>query len=68
MPINQTVVARWWRVAAGEVPRDAGHEAQVKWLYDWWQLIDAWITDHRPADAPGSASAPDAEAPEPAPS
>ena len=70
LPINQTVVARWWRVPAGEVPRDAGHEAQVKWLFDWWQLIDAWISDHRPAGAPGSAgpagspSAPDAGAPE----
>jgi 1-acyl-sn-glycerol-3-phosphate acyltransferase len=68
LPINQTVVARWWRVPAAEVPRDAGHDTQVKWLYDWWQLIDTWITDHRPADAPGSASAPDAETPEPAPS
>jgi 1-acyl-sn-glycerol-3-phosphate acyltransferase len=66
LPIDQTVVARWWRVPAGQVPREAGHEAQVKWLYDWWQQIDAWITEHRPADAPGSASAPDAEAPEPA--
>src|ERR1700760_3142371 len=75
LPINQTVVARWWRVPADQVPRDAGHEAQVKWLYDWWQLIDAWISAHRPADAPGSAepsesglpgspSAPDAGAPE----
>jgi 1-acyl-sn-glycerol-3-phosphate acyltransferase len=76
LPINQTVVARWWRVPAGEVPRDAGHEAQVKWLYDWWSLIDSWISDHRPAGAPGSgsppdpssvpdpSSAPDAEAPE----
>jgi 1-acyl-sn-glycerol-3-phosphate acyltransferase len=70
LPINQTVVARWWRVPAGEVPRDAGHEAQVKWLYDWWQLIDGWISDHRPAGAPGSgsppdpSSAPDAGAPE----
>jgi 1-acyl-sn-glycerol-3-phosphate acyltransferase len=66
LPINQTVVARWWRIPAGEVPRDAGHEAQVKWLYDWWQLIDGWITDHRPAGAPGAPSEPDAEAPEPA--
>jgi 1-acyl-sn-glycerol-3-phosphate acyltransferase len=76
LPINQTVVARWWRVPAGEVPRDTGHEAQVKWLYDWWQRIDGWISDHRPAgapgsgsppdpsSAPGSSSAPDAEAPE----
>jgi 1-acyl-sn-glycerol-3-phosphate acyltransferase len=55
LPINQTVVARWWRVPSEQVPRDAGHEAQVKWLYDWWQLIDGWITDHRPVGAPGSA-------------
>ncbi|HWG13288.1 MAG TPA: 1-acyl-sn-glycerol-3-phosphate acyltransferase [Streptosporangiaceae bacterium] len=64
MPINQTVVARWWRVPAALVPRDAGHEAQVKWLYDWWQLIDAWISDHRSAGEPGPASVPDAGEPE----
>jgi 1-acyl-sn-glycerol-3-phosphate acyltransferase len=50
-PINQLIRARWWRVPHDEVPRDAGHEAQVKWLYDWWQLIDAWITAHRPEGA-----------------
>jgi hypothetical protein len=38
------VTARWWRVPAGEVPRAAGRDAQVGWLYDWWQRIDAWIT------------------------
>ena len=64
LPIDQTVVARWWRVPFDQVPRDAGHETQVKWLYDWWQLIDGWITENRPADAPGSASAPGAGEPE----
>jgi 1-acyl-sn-glycerol-3-phosphate acyltransferase len=53
MPIGQTVLAQWWRVPFDQVPRSAQHEAQVKWLYDWWQRIDAWITEHRPADAPG---------------
>jgi len=38
------VRAHWWRVPAGEVPRDADHETQLRWLYDWWQRIDAWIT------------------------
>jgi hypothetical protein len=38
------VRARWWRVPAGEVPRGADHETQLRWLYDWWQRIDAWIT------------------------
>jgi 1-acyl-sn-glycerol-3-phosphate acyltransferase len=47
-PINQVIKARWWRVPYDQVPREAGHQAQVKWLYDWWQLIDAWITAHRP--------------------
>jgi 1-acyl-sn-glycerol-3-phosphate acyltransferase len=39
-----TVSARWWRVPAPEVPRAAGHQAQVDWLYDWWQRVDAWIS------------------------
>jgi 1-acyl-sn-glycerol-3-phosphate acyltransferase len=47
-PIDQVVKARWWRVPHEEVPRTATHEAQVKWLYDWWQLIDGWISDNRP--------------------
>jgi len=37
--------ARWWRVAAADIPRDADHDVQVKWLYDWWARIDAWITE-----------------------
>jgi 1-acyl-sn-glycerol-3-phosphate acyltransferase len=38
------VRAHWWRVPAGDVPRDADREAQLGWLFDWWQRIDAWIT------------------------
>jgi hypothetical protein len=34
------------------VPRTATHEAQVQWLYDWWKLIDSWISANRP---PGKA-------------
>jgi hypothetical protein len=29
--------------------RAAGHEDQVKWLYDWWQRIDQWVSQNRPA-------------------
>ena len=49
LPVDQAVRARWWRVPWDQVPRDAEREAQVKWLYDWWQLIDGWITEHHPA-------------------
>jgi 1-acyl-sn-glycerol-3-phosphate acyltransferase len=39
-----TVHARWWRVPTADVPRTAGREAQIDWIYDWWERIDAWIT------------------------
>ncbi len=55
---DMEVRAKWWRVPAGGVPRSASHDTQVSWLYDWWQRIDAWITeenaaprDSGPADA-----------------
>ncbi|MBO0777159.1 MAG: hypothetical protein J2P34_12690, partial [Actinobacteria bacterium] len=51
LPVDQAVQARWWRVPAGEVPRSRSHEAQVQWLYDWWERIDTWISDHRPITA-----------------
>ncbi|MBV9095835.1 MAG: 1-acyl-sn-glycerol-3-phosphate acyltransferase [Streptosporangiaceae bacterium] len=50
-PIGQVIRARWWRVRCDEVPRAAPYEAQVRWLYDWWQLIDVWITENQPRDA-----------------
>jgi len=42
---DMTVQARWWRVPAADLPRDADHETQVEWLYGWWERIDAWITE-----------------------
>jgi 1-acyl-sn-glycerol-3-phosphate acyltransferase len=51
--VDQTIRARWWRVPAAEVPRSADHEAQVRWLYDWWRRIDTWISQNRP-DATGA--------------
>jgi 1-acyl-sn-glycerol-3-phosphate acyltransferase len=50
---DMEIRAQWWRVPAAEVPRAAGRDAQVGWLYDWWQRIDAWITER---GAPMTAS------------
>jgi 1-acyl-sn-glycerol-3-phosphate acyltransferase len=77
-PIDQTVRARWWRVPSDQVPRTADHEARTRWLYDWWERIDTWITENRPdgaavpapvrlpesdqAESAGELSAPDAQA------
>jgi 1-acyl-sn-glycerol-3-phosphate acyltransferase len=44
LPTGVTVRARWWRVPTWEVPRQAHRETQVAWLYDWWERIDAWIS------------------------
>jgi hypothetical protein len=57
LPMHQVIHARWWRVPVDQVPRSADHEAQLQWLYDWWELIDAWITQSRPAGAAAPAPA-----------
>ncbi|MDN5751342.1 MAG: 1-acyl-sn-glycerol-3-phosphate acyltransferase [Pseudonocardia sp.] len=41
LPLDTTVSMRWWRVPAAEVPH--GEDAQVDWLYDWWERIDDWV-------------------------
>ena len=50
-PIDQVIRAKWWRVPVDQVPRSVGHEAQVQWLYDWWERIDSWISENRPQGA-----------------
>jgi 1-acyl-sn-glycerol-3-phosphate acyltransferase len=51
LPMDQIIRAKWWRVPVAEVPRAARREEQVQWLYDWWERIDAWISENRPAPA-----------------
>jgi 1-acyl-sn-glycerol-3-phosphate acyltransferase len=66
-PIDQVIRARWWRVPFDEVPRSADHEAQVQWLYHWWERIDTWISQNRPGGAtvPEVAPMPEDETAEP---
>ncbi|HEX6873745.1 MAG TPA: hypothetical protein VF163_21810 [Micromonosporaceae bacterium] len=54
LPMEQVIKARWWRVPAAEVPRD--RDELVRWLYDWWERIDAWIADNRPVRSAGARS------------
>jgi 1-acyl-sn-glycerol-3-phosphate acyltransferase len=55
LAVGQAIEARWWRVPVDAVPREASHETQVQWLYDWWEQIDSWISDHASAAAPERA-------------
>jgi 1-acyl-sn-glycerol-3-phosphate acyltransferase len=49
---DMEVRARWWRVPSADAPRAAGREAQVSWLYDWWERVDGWITAQGGAHVP----------------
>jgi hypothetical protein len=42
IPLDASVKARLWRVAAAEVPPAADRET---WLYDQWEMIDDWIDE-----------------------
>ena len=47
LPMDKQIIMRFWSVPPEEVP--VGEEARIAWLYDWWALIDVWITENRPA-------------------
>jgi hypothetical protein len=36
---------RWWRVDREEIPE--GRDAQIDWLFSWWEHIDGWIASQR---------------------
>lgn len=40
-PIGATLTTRMWLSPPARRPRDP--DDQVKWLYEWWQRLDAWI-------------------------
>ena len=52
------VQAHWWCVQAADVPRDADDETRLRWLYDWWQRVDAWISAQDPSQQALSRSDP----------
>ncbi|MCK2212219.1 1-acyl-sn-glycerol-3-phosphate acyltransferase [Actinomadura sp. ATCC 31491] len=45
LPYTAHISAKWWLVPAAEVPR--GRAERVRWLYDNWARIDAWISEQR---------------------
>jgi 1-acyl-sn-glycerol-3-phosphate acyltransferase len=41
LPMDKVLRLRWSFVPAAEVPRE--EQAQIDWLYGWWEDMDAWI-------------------------
>jgi hypothetical protein len=50
LPMDKQLIMRWWRVPRSEIPAD--REAQIDWLFSWWEQIDRWVDEHRPVDLP----------------
>ena len=50
LPMDKGLVMRWWQVSRDEIPD--GRDAQIEWLFTWWERIDAWIDEHRAVDLP----------------
>lgn len=50
LPMDKRIIMRWWRVPRDEIPAD--RDAQIDWLFEWWERIDDWITEHRPEPLP----------------
>lgn len=44
LPQDKVLRLRWSFVEAADVPRE--EQAQVDWLYGWWEDMDAWIASH----------------------
>ncbi len=50
LPMDKRLVMRWWRIPRAEIPE--GREARIDWLFAWWEQVDDWVDQHRPADLP----------------
>ncbi len=55
LPMDKQLVMRWWQVRREDIP--AGRDERIDWLFDWWERIDAWVEEHRPADLPSRRAA-----------
>ena len=48
LPMDKRIVMRWWQVPRAEIPTD--RDARIDWLFDWWERIDGWVDENRPAE------------------
>jgi 1-acyl-sn-glycerol-3-phosphate acyltransferase len=48
LPMDKRLLMQWWQVPRAEIP--AGRDAQIEWLFAWWERIDLWIDEHRAED------------------
>jgi 1-acyl-sn-glycerol-3-phosphate acyltransferase len=54
IPLERAVVARYWRIAPADVPKE--QDEVIEWLYGWWERIDRWIHDRERAARDGAGA------------
>jgi len=45
LPMDREVRLSWWTVRREDIPSD--DEDRIRWLFEWWERIDAWIEQRR---------------------
>ncbi|MBO9522317.1 MAG: 1-acyl-sn-glycerol-3-phosphate acyltransferase [Nocardioidaceae bacterium] len=53
LPMDKRLLMGWWRIPRADIP--ATREERIVWLYEWWEVIDTWVDEHRPVDLPRTA-------------
>ena len=51
LPERTPIELQLWHVPASELP--AGNDERIKWLFGWWERLDAWVGEHRLRDGAG---------------
>jgi 1-acyl-sn-glycerol-3-phosphate acyltransferase len=48
LPMDKRIIMRWWQIPRAEIP--LGRDERIEWLFGWWERIDTWIDENRPAE------------------
>ena len=48
LPMDKRLVMRWWSVRREDIPQS--REERIEWLFDWWERVDEWVSEHQPED------------------
>ena len=51
LPERTAIEMELWHVPASELPE--GNEERIKWLFGWWETLDAWVGERRLRDGAG---------------
>jgi hypothetical protein len=47
LPEEQVIDVRLWHEPGAAIPTD--RDAQIDWLFGWWQTLDAWAAEREGA-------------------